>query len=232
MRNAVVLLSGGQDSTTCLAWAMEQYAEVACVTIDYGQRHRVELACAAQIAKLWRVPQVVVPIDSLAALGGAALTDATIDVEAEASAGSRAAWAAQRGLPSTFVPGRNLLFFTLAAAWGLPRGYDTLVTGVCQADRAGYPDCRSSFVFAAELAVRLAMDAPEFRIAAPLLERSKAGTWRLADDLGVLEVVVNETHTCYRGDRAPVFEWGAGCGECPACDERARGFYEAFPANV
>lgn len=228
MARAVVLMSGGQDSTTCLAWALSEFERVVALSIDYGQRHEVELACAAAICRAWGVERHVIPVNTLTALGGAALTDESIDVEGKADIGSRALWAASRGLPSTFVPGRNLLFFTVAAAWGLPRGYNVLVTGVCEADRSGYPDCRLEFVRAASDAIQLAMDAPEFAISAPLLTRSKAETWLLAEELGVRETIVQETHTCYHGHRSPMHKWGAGCGQCPACLERAAGYSAAF----
>ncbi len=237
MSDALVLFSGGQDSTTCLAWALQQreqravgFDDVAALTLEYGQRHAVELQCAEAICDRWAVPQFRLTLPLLSDLGGGALTDHARPIEATATSG----YQAEKGLPSTFIPGRNLLFFAGAAAFGVPRGYRRLVTGVCEADAAGYPDCRGEFVYAAEHAIQLALDAKDFSIEAPLVYRSKAQTWKLAQELGVLEDVVRMTHTCYAGDHHQLHPWGYGCGECPACQERARGYVEAFgdPAVV
>jgi 7-cyano-7-deazaguanine synthase len=228
--NAVVTLSGGQDSSTCLFYALQVYNEVAAVTFDYDQRHgAAEITAARKIARQADVPHTVLRMNTLAELGDAALTNAEIPVEAEATAIGGNTFAAERGLPSTFVPGRNLLLLGAAAAWGLPRGYDNLVTGVCAADAAGYPDCRLEFVTALNEAISLATDTPTFAIDAPLIHRTKAETWKLADDLGVLQFIRFGTHTCYEGahDDEHKHDWGFGCGECPACDERRRG-WEAF----
>jgi 7-cyano-7-deazaguanine synthase len=206
---AVVLLSGGQDSATCLRWAQQRFSTVEAVTIDYGQRHRVELDAAATIARLSGVSQRVIPCDSFAALGGNALTGP----EAVASAPR-----ADTNLPNTFVPGRNLVFLTLAAAYAYQRGISELVTGVCQTDYSGYPDCRATTMLALQAALRAGMDAP-FTIHTPLMELSKADTVRLMRDLGGLDLYAH-THTCYNGRRPP-------CGECPACQLRAKGFAEA-----
>lgn len=221
---AIVLLSGGQDSTTCLAWAQKALkADVRALSFDYGQRHSIELKQSARIADIFGVDHEVLPVEALSRLSSAALTNPDIDVEAEASAESGNVHARTHGLPSTFVPGRNMLFFTLAAAYGSQFGVYDLVTGVCEQDRSGYPDCRSEFVNAAIIALSTALDE-RVDIHAPLLFRSKADTWRLADTLGVLDIIVQETHTCYHGDRSVMHEWGAGCGECPACVERAKGW--------
>ncbi|HEY3764168.1 MAG TPA: 7-cyano-7-deazaguanine synthase QueC [Gaiellales bacterium] len=222
---AVVCLSGGQDSTTCLHHALGRYGRVHAVTFDYGQRHRVELECAAAIAAAARVPQVVLPLDVFTRLGDGSLTNPDIESRLDAT-GTGNAYAELRGLPSSFVPGRNIVFLGLAAAFGVPRGYETLVAGVCATDDAGYPDCRADFVESLEGTIRIGMDCPGFAIDAPLLHRTKAQTWALADELGVLELVRTQTHTCYEGVRGELHDWGHGCGACPACETRARGWAE------
>ncbi len=205
----VVLLSGGQDSTTCLAWAMRRFKRVEAATIDYGQRHRVELDAAAAIARAVGVRQRVIPCDSFRALGGNALTgdEAVAD-------GLRAG----DQLPNTFVPGRNLIFLTLAAAWAYQSGISELVTGVCQTDFSGYPDCRADTMSALQEALRRGMAAP-FTIHTPLMHLTKAQTVRLISDLGALPLLAL-SHTCYNGSKPP-------CGSCPACVLRAKGFVEA-----
>lgn len=225
---AVVLFSGGQDSTTCLAWAIDNWGRenVFPVSFTYGQKHIVELEQAKKICSIFECEQpALIPVEALSEFGAAALTNQDIEVEAVAQEGDGETnwWAFEHNLPSTFVPGRNLLFFTLAAAWGAPRGILDLVTGVCEADSAGYPDCRESFVAAAEGAISEALD-DLFDIHAPLLRLNKAKTFKLAEDLGVLDTVIEHSHTCYNGNREDMHEWGAGCGECPACLERAGGF--------
>jgi 7-cyano-7-deazaguanine synthase len=205
-----VVLSGGQDSTTCLWWAIERFgrANVDCLTFDYGQRHRVELECAARVADHARVRATVLPIDTFGALGGSALTDDDIDVN-EAPEGS---------LPATFVPGRNLVFLTYAAAWAWPRDISDIVTGVAQTDYSGYPDCRRETIEALERTLELGMER-EFTIHTPLMDLSKRETVLLARELGALDAMAL-THTCYEGKRPP-------CGQCQACVLRARGFAEA-----
>lgn len=222
---AVVLLSGGQDSTTCLYYALDRYAKVEAVSFDYGQRHRVELDLAKDQAAKNDVRWRLLPVEALAKLGAASLTNTEIE-NTEAGAAAPAGWHASHDLPPSFVPGRNLLFFTLAAAYAVPRGIETIVTGVCQQDRAGYPDCRAEFVEAMELALRVGMDTPEFTIDAPLLNRSKAETFLLAFELNVLDEILHNTNTCYEGDRETEHAWGYGCGRCGACVERARGYKE------
>ena len=207
---AVVVLSGGQDSTTCLYWALERFGSdrVEALTFDYGQRHRLELDCAGQVAKHAGVAHTTVPIDTFAALGSNALTDSDIAVE-EAPGG---------GLPNTFVPGRNLIFLTFAAAFAWQRDIADLVTGVAQTDYSGYPDCRRDTIDALEQSLNLGMER-KFRIHTPLMNLSKKQTVELARDLGALDAMAL-THTCYNGQRPP-------CGECPACKLRAKGFLEA-----
>jgi 7-cyano-7-deazaguanine synthase len=213
---ALVVLSGGQDSTTCLYWALHRFGRdrVSAITFDYGQRHRAELACAARVASVAGVPQVCLPIDTFTALGGDALTDAGIAVTDEPDERS--------GLPNTFVPGRNLIFLTFAAAWAWPRRIGNLVTGVAQTDYSGYPDCRAATLESLEGTLSLGMDTA-IRIHAPLMHRSKKETVELAVELGALAALA-DTHTCYRGKRPP-------CGACPACRLRAKGFAEAGIAD-
>lgn len=213
---ALVVLSGGQDSTTCLYWAMNRFGRdnVESVTFDYGQRHRIEIECARRVAEGAGVPSIVLPIDTFAVLGGNALTDAAVDVPDEDPAGS--------GLPATFVPGRNLIFLTYAAAWGWRRGIAHLVTGVAQTDYSGYPDCRRETIDALERALQLGLER-DLTIHTPLSSLSKKETVLLARELGALDAM-RFTHTCYRGERPP-------CGLCAACRLRARGFAEAGVAD-
>jgi len=223
---ALVLFSGGQDSSVCLAYALEAYARVETLGFDYGQRHGVELECRgrvrAEMAR--RFPawasrlgaDHVIDIGSFGAIGDAALTsDAEIVM-------------LDSGLPSTFVPGRNLVFFVYAAALGYRRGLATLIGGMCETDFSGYPDCRDATLRALEQAIGLGTEIP-FSIETPLMWRTKAETWMLAEELGgdaLVDLIVEETHTCYRGERGARHDWGYGCGACPACDLRARGFAE------
>ena len=209
---ALVLLSGGQDSTTCLYWAIDRFGHgnVSAVSFDYGQRHRIELDCAAAIAEQAGVAHRCLPIDTFTALGGDALTDAGIAVKLDVDD--------SKGLPNTFVPGRNLIFLTYAAALAWQLGIANLVTGVAQSDYSGYPDCRAETLEALQQALRLGMES-DVEIHAPLMHLSKKETVELARDLGGLEAMAL-THTCYNGKRPP-------CGECPACVLRAKGFAEA-----
>ena len=210
--NALVVLSGGQDSTTCLYWAIDKFGgrNVESVTFDYGQRHRVELDCAAAIAASAGVGHTILPIDTFSVLGGTALTDGGVDVKSELDPDTQ--------LPNTFVPGRNLIFLTYAAALAYKRGTKHLVTGVAQTDYSGYPDCREETIEALTKAINLGMET-EIEIHTPLMYLSKADTVRLAKEVGALEAM-SDTHTCYNGQRPP-------CGQCPACVLRAKGFEEA-----
>lgn len=218
---ALVLFSGGQDSTTCLAWALDRYDTVETVGFAYGQRHAVELACRGPVRDAlaarpgWGArlgPDRVLDISAgLLALGETAMT-AEVTIEATAS-----------GLPNTFVPGRNLLFLTYAAALARRRGVRRVVGGMCETDSSGYPDCRDDTIKAMQLALNLGMDG-RFVLEMPLMWLDKAQTWALSDRLGVLDVVVEHSHTCYLGDRTRRHEWGRGCGTCPACALRARGW--------
>lgn len=232
---AVVLFSGGQDSTTCLVWAIDKWgpSNVFPVLFNYGQRHAVELAQAGIIlSKLLPGHEpVMLDVAALNQIGGAALTDPGVDVNVDA-ADTGNVYAEAHGLPSTFVPGRNMLFLTLALAYGARHGAYNLVTGVCEADEAGYPDCRKPFVEAARYALALAIDEKQVQVHAPLIKATKAETFKLAEDLGVLDLVLEETHTCYHGNRDVRLDWGYGCGECGSCVERAKGYaqFRAGPA--
>jgi len=208
---ALIVLSGGQDSTTCLYWAIDRFGRdnVTALTFDYGQRHRIELECASEVAAFAGVDQTCLPIDTFGALGGNALTDESIEVAANGPAS---------GLPNTFVPGRNLVFLTFAAAFAWQRGISDIVTGVAQTDYSGYPDCRAETIAALQQALRLGMES-EFVIHTPLMCLTKKETVELARDLGALPAMAL-THTCYNGERPP-------CGRCQACLLRARGFEEA-----
>ena len=219
---ALVLFSGGQDSTTCLAWALDRYDKVETVGFDYGQRHRVELdqrpKLRETLSKSW--PGKLGPdhtID-LAALGSIAATAMTHDIAIETDAS---------GLPNTFVPGRNLLFLTFAAALAHRRGLRRLVGGMCETDYSGYPDCRDDTIKAMQVALNLGMER-RFVIESPLMWLDKAATWALAHDLGgdgLIELIVADTHTCYLGERGTRHDWGYGCGDCPACQLRANGWW-------
>lgn len=223
---ALVLFSGGQDSTVCLGSALDRYGRVETVGFDYGQRHGVELECRRRVRDeiARRFPawgarlgsDHVIDISSFGAIGETALTSEA-EIQMLAS-----------GLPSTFVPGRNLLFFVYAAALGYRRGLTTLVGGMCETDFSGYPDCRDATLRALQQAIRLGTEIP-FTIDTPLMWLTKAETWTLAESLGgeaFVDLIVEETHTCYRGARAERHPWGYGCGTCPACELRARGFAE------
>jgi 7-cyano-7-deazaguanine synthase len=221
---ALVLFSGGQDSTVCLAWALERFARVETIGFDYGQRHRVELdarrrvrANVVGLRSAWEQrlgEDHIVRVDAIAGLSQTALThDMAIEVAAN-------------GLPTTFVPGRNLVFFTLAAALAYRRGTKHLVAGMCETDYSGYPDCRDDTIKAMQVALSLGMDR-RFVIHTPLMWIDKAATFALAFEIAgetFVDLLVEDTHTCYLGDRTRRHDWGCGCGDCPACRLRADGF--------
>ena len=221
---ALVLFSGGQDSTVCLAWALARYDHVETVGFNYGQRHVAEMEARLKVrASLherfpqWRDKLGADHILALPALGQISDTSLTRETEIEVTAS---------GLPSTFVPGRNLLFFTYAAALGWRRGISTLVGGMCETDYSGYPDCRNATLQTLSKAISLGLDKP-VTIETPLMYVDKAGTWALAETLGgaaLVELIVEETHTCYLGIRSRRHDWGYGCNHCPACDLRAKGW--------
>ena len=236
--SALVLFSGGQDSTTCLAYALDRYERVETIAFDYGQRHRIELDARLQVlgALKQTFPQWASKLGEdhlldLAVLGSVSETSLTRDTAFKMEA---------NGLPNTFVPGRNLLFLTLAAAVAYRRGLQVMVTGVCETDFSGYPDCRDDTIKAMQLALSLGMDK-RYLIETPLMWIDKAATWQLAHDLGeksgrqegglaLVNLILEHTHTCYLGDRSNRHPWGYGCGDCPACQLRARG-YDAFRAG-
>ena len=220
---ALVLFSGGQDSATCLAWALQRYDQVETVGFDYGQRHRVELDCRLEFLRKLRAgfPQWGAKLGEdhlldLALLGQVSDTALTADKAIEF---------ARTGLPNTFVPGRNLIFFTFAAAIAYRRGLSVLVGGMCETDYSGYPDCRDDTLKALQVTLGLGLDQ-RVVIETPLMWIDKAATWQLTRDLGgqaLVDLVRDETHTCYLGDRHSRHAWGYGCGTCPACELRAQG---------
>lgn len=224
--SALVLFSGGQDSATCLAWALERYPQVETVGFDYGQRHAVEMearlavrAGMAAVLSRWSDrlgADHVVDLTGYGRIADSALTaDRAIEMDA-------------RGLPTTFVPGRNLVFLACAAALADRRGLEVLVGGMCETDFSGYPDCRRATIDAMATALSLGLDRSVV-IETPLMALTKAGTWALADRIGgpaLVELIVEASHTCYRGDREHRHSWGYGCGDCPACALRAHGHAE------
>ena len=227
---ALVLFSGGQDSTACLAWALDRYARVETVGFDYGQRHAVELearvavraSIAAQFAD-WALRLGNDHMLEIRGFGAVAQSALTAD---------RAIEMTDKGLPSTFVPGRNLVFFVYAAALADRRGLKALVGGMCETDFSGYPDCRRETLDAMQTSLNLGM-AQDFVIETPLMWLTKSETWALAKGLGgegLVEITVEDSHTCYLGDRRRRHPWGYGCGTCPACELRAKG-WEAWVAN-
>lgn len=221
---ALVLFSGGQDSASCLAWALSRFDHVETVGFSYGQRHIVELECRetlrhslTQLNPLWAKRLGDDHTIDLASLG--ALSDTALTSEAEITM-------SENGLPNTFVPGRNLIFLTFAAALGFRRGIKHVITGVCETDYSGYPDCRDDTIKALQVALNLGMDQ-RFVLHTPLMWIDKAQTWELCRNVGgsqLVEIIRHESHSCYKGDRTHEHDWGYGCGECPACDLRAEGW--------
>ena len=225
-KTALVLFSGGQDSATCLAWALARFAHVETIGFDYGQRHLIELECRARLldgfraisddwaAKLGDNHTLTIP--TLAQISDTALTrDVAIAMGAD-------------GLPNTFVPGRNLIFLNFAAALAYRRGITDIVGGMCETDYSGYPDCRNDTIQALQTALSLGM-ARDITLHTPLMWRDKAATWQLAQELGgdaLVDLIREDSHTCYLGERGARHDWGYGCGECPACRLRAKGWIE------
>jgi len=222
--SALVLFSGGQDSTTCLAWALERFARVETIGFDYGQRHAIELSVRPALLEQMRALKPawaerlgadhMLDLSLISAISDTALTrDTEIAMQAN-------------GLPNTFVPGRNLLFLTVAATLAYRRGLGVLVGGMCETDFSGYPDCRDDTMKALQVALNLGMDQ-RFRLETPLMWIDKAATWELASQLGgeaLVDLIRSGTHTCYLGERGALHPWGYGCGACPACELRARGY--------
>jgi len=232
---AVVLFSGGQDSTTCLAWALATFGSVETVSFDYGQRHAIELECQKTVlAELkQQFPQWTARLGAHRQIGLGVLneiseTALTRDVQIEMD---------ERGLPTTFVPGRNILFLTMAGILAYRCGARNIVGGMCETDFSGYPDCRDDTIKAMQVALNLGMDA-RFVLHTPLMWRDKAATWTLARDLGgvpLIDLIREHTHTCYLGDRSQRHDWGYGCGTCPACELREHGhrlFVRTFPDGL
>lgn len=228
--SALVLFSGGQDSTVCLAWALARYDHVETVGFSYGQRHAIELRQREVLLAMLRErsetnsrlgPDTVLDLPALGAISDTALTRQTEIAFADS------------GLPTTFVPGRNLLFLTYAAALAYRRGIGTLVGGMCETDFSGYPDCRRATIDALEHTLSLGMDRT-IRIETPLMHIDKAGTWAMAHQLGgaaLVDTILEHTHTCYLGERSARHAWGYGCGQCPACRLRASG-WEAWQREL
>ena len=228
---ALVLFSGGQDSTTCLAWALSRYAHVETIGFDYGQRHAIELAVRAPVLEkivtidpAWNARLGEDHMIDLSLLGQISETALTRDVDIAFQ---------DNGLPNTFVPGRNLMFMMVAATLAYRCGLDVLVGGMCETDFSGYPDCRDDSMKALQVALNLGM-ATRLKLETPLMWIDKAATWSLAQDLGgsaLVELIRSDTHTCYLGERGVLHAWGHGCGTCPACALRARGYAEFAAAQ-
>lgn len=229
--SAIVLFSGGQDSTVCLAWALARYDSVSTVGFDYGQRHRIELTCRQNVLEGFKALDTVntdglgedIVLD-LSVLGQISDTSLTRDVAISME---------ESGLPSTFVPGRNLIFLALASAVAWRRNAGVMVGGMCETDYSGYPDCRRATLDAQERALSLGLDQ-DLIIETPLMHRSKADTFSMAKALGgeeLVNLIVEQTHTCYLGDRNHRHDWGYGCGSCPACELRAAGWNDWVAAG-
>lgn len=222
---AVLVLSGGQDSVTCLGLALAEYEEVHCITFSYGQKHAIEIEQAKIICKLFDIPLTVMNIPMLNELGDSAL------IEHNSTGNNDVTKPHHRNpdLPASFVPNRNALFLTTAHAFAQKVGAKTVITGVCETDYSGYPDCREQFVICLADALNVGYQT-DIEIRTPLMFLNKAQTFALAESYGFLEIVLEHSHTCYNGDRSISHQWGKGCGKCPACDLRAKGFaeYQSF----
>ena len=229
-RRALVLFSGGQDSTACLAWALEHHDHVETIGFDYGQRHAIELQCRTAVRE-----QIVANFPRWASrLGDDHLLDLSLlgQISDTALTSERELEMTNSGLPNTFVPGRNLLFFTFAATVAYRRGLNVLVGGMCETDFSGYPDCRDNTLKALQVALSLGMDTPMV-VETPLMWLTKAQTWALTERLGgatLNQLIIEHTHTCYLGDRSQRHAWGYGCGQCPACELRRDG-YQAWQGS-
>lgn len=229
-QTAGLLFSGGQDSATCLAWALEKFDQVETIGFEYGQRHDIEMTCRMDVREAvkmafphWAEKLGEDHVINLAGLGQISETSLTRDVEIGVHA---------NGLPTTFVPGRNLIFLNYAAALGWRRGFTHLVAGMCEADFSGYPDCRKETLDTQMQAISLGLDR-EFTLHTPLMHLSKAGAWGLSETLGeeaLVEIIRQKSHTCYKGVHAELHDWGYGCGSCPACELRAAGWAEYVKA--
>ncbi|SFU71939.1 7-cyano-7-deazaguanine synthase QueC [Pseudoduganella namucuonensis] len=229
---ALVLFSGGQDSTTCLAWALERYNRVETIGFDYGQRHAIELQVRPRVLERLRAYKPewaarlgedhMIDLSLISQLSRTAMTE---DIEIVMQ---------ENGLPNTFVPGRNLMFMTVAATLAYRRGLNVLVGGMCETDFSGYPDCRDDTMKALQVALNLGMDT-RVKLETPLMWLDKAQTWTLAESLGgqgLVDLIREGTHTCYLGERGALHDWGYGCGKCPACELRARGYLQYAAAKT
>ena len=214
MKKAIVIFSGGQDSTTCLYWAKKKYDLVEAITFNYGQNHSVELDCAKDICKKENIKQTVIDISFLDTIVESALTS-NGDVNK----------LNKKGLPASFVPNRNQMFITLAHSYAQKVGASYLITGVCETDFSGYPDCRNEFIESIEKTTNLGSES-SIKIETPLMYLNKAQTFDLANELGCLKEVIEFSHTCYNGERKTLYDWGYGCDNCPACELRKNGYKE------
>lgn len=215
--SALIVFSGGQDSTTCLGWALSRFEEVETLTFDYGQKHRVEIYQAKKIAKVLSVNNHVLSIDAFSQLNDSALIDGSLDISSPHRN--------RPNMPASFVPNRNAIFFTLAHAYAQKQGIQNIIIGINQTDYSGYPDCRQNFIEALELTLNLGSES-NIKFHSPLLHLTKAETFKMSEEEGVLDLVIDESHTCYNGDHNTKNSWGYGCGQCPACILRANGWEE------
>lgn len=220
MSKALVIFSGGQDSTTCLFWAFQKYSKIEAITFHYGQRHNIEVKQSELICKEHGINQKIIDVSFLNNLVESALLNKKDSVSE-----------LKNGLPASYVPNRNALFITLAHAYAQTIEADALVTGVCQTDYSGYPDCRNSFIERMQFALNVGSNK-QIGIETPLMFLNKSETFALADKLGRLHDVIEKSHTCYEGDHSTFHEWGFGCGHCPACKLREKGYNEFKNQNV
>lgn len=214
MSKALVVLSGGQSSFTCLCWALREYDQVAAITFNYGQNHSVEVDCARRICRRFKVRHNIIDLDFMDKISDSALIN-----------GGNVSAVGKNGLPASFVPNRNAIFLTLAHAFAQKIGARDVVAGMCETDFSGYPDCRHAFIENMEYSLNMGSDTHIF-IVTPLMFLTKAQTFKMADDLGRLTEVIELSHTCYKGDRSKLHSWGYGCGKCPACVLRKNGYEE------
>lgn len=215
MKKALIVFSGGQDSTTCLGWALNNFDYVETITFDYGQKHKVEIKQAKKIATMLNVKNTVLNINAFTQLNDSALINSDLDISSSHST--------KKNFPASFVPNRNAIFFTLAHAFAQKQDIDNIIIGVNQTDYSGYPDCREDFVLALENSLNLGSES-NIKFHYPLIHLTKAETFKLSEDESVLDIVINESHTCYNGNHTTKFDWGYGCGECPACILRREGW--------
>ncbi|MCG3709303.1 7-cyano-7-deazaguanine synthase QueC [Aliarcobacter butzleri] len=219
MKKALVVFSGGQDSTTCLGWARNRFDYVETITYDYGQKHKIEIVQAEKIAKILNVPNTLLNISAFTQLNDSALINSELDISSTHQKKSN--------LPASFVPNRNAIFFTLAHAFAQKQDIDNIIIGVNQTDYAGYPDCREEFILNLEKTLNLGSES-NIKFHYPLINLSKSETFKLSQDEEVLDIVLEESHTCYNGNHTTKFDWGYGCGECPACLIRKNGWKNYF----